>query len=147
MIKKIINKLLIIAGIINVMLGVAGLFLPLLPTTPFFLLAAAFFFRSSDRLYTWLINHRLFGNYIRFYREYRAVTPFAKITSIILLWVTIAYSVIFEVESVWIKLILIFIALGVSIHIYYLRTLTRELKENWKKEQEGLNTLTQRNEI
>src|SRR5512137_972615 len=77
---------LIISGLIAVGVGTVGIFVPLLPTTPFYLLAAACFFRSSDRLYNWLIGNRWCGPYIRNYREHRAIPRHAKIIALILLW-------------------------------------------------------------
>ena len=60
-------------GFLSLALGVAGIFLPVLPTTPFLLLSAALFFRSSPRAYQWLLNHKLLGPYIRDFRESRAI--------------------------------------------------------------------------
>ncbi len=65
-------------GLAALALGTAGLVLPLLPTTPFMLLAAACFAKSSPRLHDWLISHRLFGPAIRDWRDYRAISPKAK---------------------------------------------------------------------
>ncbi|MEY4305989.1 MAG: hypothetical protein RIT52_2164 [Pseudomonadota bacterium] len=65
-------------GLAALALGTAGLVLPLLPTTPFMLLAAACFAKSSPRLHDWLISHRLFGQAIRDWRDYRAISPKAK---------------------------------------------------------------------
>ncbi|NQU27807.1 MAG: DUF454 family protein, partial [Candidatus Marinimicrobia bacterium] len=80
MVKLTLRKgLLILIGILLVVLATVGIFLPLLPTTPFLLLAAACFFRSSDRLYRWLITHKWFGLYIKNYREHKAITKGAKV--------------------------------------------------------------------
>lgn len=68
----------ILLGLMAVALGTAGLALPLLPTTPFMLLAAAAFAKSSPRLHDWLLRHRLFGPAIRDWRDHRAITPRAK---------------------------------------------------------------------
>ena len=70
--------LLIILGSICLMLGIIGIFLPLLPTTPFLLLAAALYFRSSERLYQWLIQQKHLVSYIRNFREFRAIPLRAK---------------------------------------------------------------------
>ena len=75
-------------GFLSLALGVAGIFLPVLPTTPFLLLSAALFFRSSPRAYQWLLNHKLLGPYIRDFRESRAIPLRAKILALSLLWLT-----------------------------------------------------------
>ena len=117
------------AGILCVVLGVAGIFLPLLPTTPFFLLAAACFFRSSEHLYAWLLNHKFIGKRIRYYREYKAISLRSKIFSLALLWLTIGYAIFFVVRPAWLKALLLLIAAGVSIHLVRFRTLTRKMRE------------------
>lgn len=126
--KTLLRKwFLIIAGIITLMLGVFGVFIPLLPTTPFLLLAAACFFRSSDRLYSWLIHHKWFGNYIRHYREYKAITLHTKAVTLILLWSVIGYTAFGVIDTWWVRILLGVIALSVTIHILHLKTLTREM--------------------
>jgi hypothetical protein len=121
------KTLLIILGVLCVILATVGIFLPLLPTTPFLLLAAAAFTRSSDRLYTWLINHRWFGTYIRNYREHRAITLQTKILAIALLWSTIGYSVLAVLNNwIW-RGVVIAIAVGTTIHLLRLKTLTQEM--------------------
>ena len=115
------------AGIIALGMGTIGVFVPLLPTTPFLLLAAACFIRSSDRLYSWLIHHRWFGSYIRNYREHRAITLRAKVLSLSLLWGVIGYSAIFVPHSWWLRVLLAGVAIGVTIHLLHLKTLTREM--------------------
>ncbi len=119
--------LLIAAGILCLVLGVIGIFLPLLPTTPFFLLAAACFFRSSDRLYAWLLNHRFLGKRIKYYRVYKAISLRSKLFSIALLWLTIGYSAFFVVKALWLKIVLFLIAAGVSAHLLRFRTLTHAM--------------------
>lgn len=118
-----------VAGLASLGLGVLGVFLPLLPTTPFLLLAAASFVRSSPRLYAWLIGHRWFGSYIRHYREHRAITLQAKVFTLVLLWAVIGYSAIGVLEAWWLRALLAAIAVGVSAHVLSLRTLTREMLE------------------
>jgi uncharacterized membrane protein YbaN (DUF454 family) len=119
--------ILVTLGVTAVGLGVIGVFVPLLPTTPFLLLAAACFVRSSERLYSWLIHHRWFGDYIRHYREHRAIPLRAKIVTTALLWGVIGYTAIGVVTAWWVRALLGVIAVGVTIHILHLKTLTREM--------------------
>ena len=114
---------LIIAGTLLVGLGIIGILIPVLPTTPFLLLAAACYARSSQRFYHWLLNNRWFGNYIKNYIQRKGVPLKVKILAITWLWITIGCSVIFVVQAFLVRLILILIAVGVSIHIFSVRTL------------------------
>ncbi|WP_373830933.1 YbaN family protein, partial [Bacteroides heparinolyticus] len=81
----------IILGTISLVLGFIGIFLPLLPTTPFLLLTAALYFRGSPRLYQWLLNHKYLGTYIRNFRENKAIPLRAKIYSLLLMWGSVLY--------------------------------------------------------
>ena len=116
---------MILAGSVFLALGIIGIFLPLLPTTPFLLLAAACYFRSSKRFYNWLINNKLLGNYIRNYRNGNGVPLNVKIFTISLLWITIGYSALFAVDALFVRIILILIAIGVTIHVLSVRPTTR----------------------
>jgi len=109
-----------------VVVGFIGIFVPLLPTTPFLLLAAACYAKSSDRFYNWLLNNRIFGSYIRNYREGKGISLKAKVYSISLLALTISYSVIFVVHDIIGKTILILIFAGVALHLYSIKTLKQE---------------------
>jgi len=113
---------LIVAGTLFVGLGILGIFLPLLPTTPFLLLAAACYARSSERFYNWLLNNRWFGLYIKNYLEGKGVPLRVKVLSICFLWITIGYSVVFVVDTFLVRIILVLIAVGVTIHILSTRT-------------------------
>ena len=114
---------LIIAGTFFVGLGIVGIFLPLLPTTPFLLLAAVCYARSSRRFYKWLLNNKWFGNYVKNYRVGKNVSLKIKVLSISFLWIAIGYSAIFVVHILLGKIILILIAIGVTIHILSIKTL------------------------
>ena len=114
---------LVVSGTFFLGLGIIGIFLPLLPTTPFILLAASCYARSSKRLYNWLLNNRWFGNYIKNYREGKGVPFKVKILSISFLWIVIGYSVIFVVSVFLIRIVLFLIAVGVTIHILSIKTI------------------------
>lgn len=113
---------LIFAGLAAVGIGTVGIFVPLLPTTPFYLLAAACLFRSSDRLYQWLIGNKGCGPYIRNYRENRAIPRHAKILALILLWGTIGHAVFILLNLLWLRILLVAIATGVTIYLLRLKT-------------------------
>jgi uncharacterized membrane protein YbaN (DUF454 family) len=112
-----LRVLLISLGVFFIGLASLGIFIPVLPTTPFLLLSAALFARSSERFYRWLIENRLFGKYIKDYREGKGVPIKVKMGAIIILWVTICLSIIFGVEILWVRILLIAVAVGVTIHI------------------------------
>jgi len=115
--KKPIKILLIIAGTFLIGVSIVGIFLPVLPTTPFLLLAAALYARSSKRFYNWLINNRILGRYIKNYREGKGIPLKVKITAISILWITIGYSAIFVMEILWVRILLVIIAIAVTVHI------------------------------
>lgn len=116
------RNLFIVFGSLSVGLGVIGMFLPILPSTPFFLLAAFFYARSSNRFYDWLMTNRYFGEYIRNYREGRGMSLRHKIPVLLLLWLTIGYSAGYVVSQLWLKVLLIAIATGVTIHLIRIKT-------------------------
>ena len=126
-INKISNRLirfvLIITGTFFVGLGILGIFLPLLPTVPFLLLAAGCYVKSSKKFYNWLINNKWFGNYLKNYQEKKGVPLKVKILSVSSLWITIIFSVVFIVHILFLRIALILITIGVTIHILYIRTL------------------------
>ncbi len=124
---EIKKKGLVIAGLFFFFLGLIGIFIPLLPTTPFLLLSATCFFRGSEKLYQWLLNHRIFGEYIRNFREHRAIPLKTKVLAITLLWITIILSVLFFTELLILDVVLIMIAIGVSIHILHFKTLEKDI--------------------
>jgi uncharacterized membrane protein YbaN (DUF454 family) len=119
--------LLLSAGILAVGLGVVGAFVPLLPTTPFLLLAAACFARSSDRHYEWLLNHRWMGAHVRNYREHRATTRRVKAVTMVLLWGSIGYAAIAVADGWVVRTLLLTVAVGVTIHVLSLRVVTGDM--------------------
>jgi uncharacterized membrane protein YbaN (DUF454 family) len=115
--------LLIASGTLCVALGVLGLFLPVLPTTPFLLLAAACYARSSPRFYHWLLTNRWCGEYIRNYREGNGIPLRQKVLTLLLLWLVIGYTAWVVVTLWWVKVTLVAIAVGVSVHLARTKTL------------------------
>lgn len=108
------------AGIIAVGLAVLGIFLPVLPTVPFLLLALACFARSSEKFYQWLLTHDRLGPLVRPYLEKEGIPPAAKRKAIVLIWISIGFSVTFFVSLVWVRGLLLLIALAVTIYIFRL---------------------------
>ena len=119
--RKITRILLVIAGTISLVLGAIGIVLPILPTTPFLLLSAACYCRSSERMYRWLIGNRWFGDYIKNYRAGKGIPMKTKVLALSVLWGTIIVSSIF-LGNIIIAIVLFAVAAGVSIHILRLPT-------------------------
>jgi len=119
------RAILIIIGTASLAVGIVGVFVPILPTTPFLLLSAACYIRSSKRFHNWLIYNRLFGDYIRNYIDQKGVSLRVKVLTLALLWTTIACSAALATDTLWVRIVLVLIAIGVTAHILSLRTLTR----------------------
>jgi uncharacterized membrane protein YbaN (DUF454 family) len=118
------RKLLIGAGTLCVGLGIIGIFVPILPTTPFLLLAAACYTRSSERFYQWLTSNRIFGAYVRNYIEGRGMPTKIKIFTILLLWLAIGLSITYGVQNTVVRIVLICVAIGVTVHICLIKKKT-----------------------
>jgi len=120
-----LKPLLIISGSIFLGLGFLGIFVPGLPTTPFLLLAAGCYVRSSDRLYSWLLHHKLFGKYIKDFRETRSIPLRSKIISLILMWIMIGVSVFFLIENLTVRIVIATLGLIGTIVLLSIPTLGR----------------------
>ena len=118
--SPLVRALLVGAGWLCVALGVLGIFLPLLPTTPFMLLAAACFARSSRRFHDWLLANRTFGPLIHEWRKHRSVPYRTKIVAIGLMALTMGTSIVFVVQALWLKLLIAAIGIAVSVWLYRL---------------------------
>lgn len=117
---------LVILGVVSLGLGILGIFLPLLPTTPLLLLAAWCFVRSSPRLYDWLLNHPHLGEYIRNFREHHAIPLRVKIVSVTLVWLTLGYCIMDVVDEWWCAQIgLLLLAVAITWHILSYATLKK----------------------
>lgn len=105
-----------VVGMIAVMLAVLGVFLPLLPTTPFLLLASACFARGSTRMHRWLLANRLFGEYLRNIEEGKDIPRRAKVVTLMILWASLAFSAC-KLNSAPMTILLLAIGLGVTIYL------------------------------
>ncbi|MEX0782917.1 MAG: YbaN family protein [Dehalococcoidia bacterium] len=121
---RFVRPLLLAAGAVLVGIGAIGVFVPLLPTTIFLILAAACFGRSSPGAYRWLTTNRAFGPMLRDYNEGRGATLRAKVTSIMALWLGLALAA-WLVGNPWVGLALAGIGLAVTVHLLRLRTVRR----------------------
>jgi uncharacterized membrane protein YbaN (DUF454 family) len=119
---KLKRALFTVAGTIFLGLGAVGIVLPILPTTPFLLLAAACYLNGAERMHRWLLGNRLFGSYIKNYREGKGMSARAKIFTLTLLWVTILYSALFVVDLWAIQAVLVAVCIGVTIHLVRIPT-------------------------
>ena len=117
------NIFLTIVGLISLGLGVLGAFLPVLPTTPFLLLAATLFLRGNKGLYQWLMNHPRLGTYISNFLEHKAIPLRVKVVSVTTLWITLLYCTILVAEHWALRVLFLAIATGVTVHILSYRTL------------------------
>ena len=103
-------------------LGALGLFLPVLPTTPFVLLAAACFLRSSERLHRWLVEHPTFGVHIGDYLEGKGLQRRTKVVALVTLWASVSFSTVFFVPLPVADIIIVAIAAAVTVYILRLPT-------------------------
>lgn len=114
--------ILFFLGWIFLALGIIGMLLPVLPTTPFILLAAACFMNSSDRVHSWLIEHPKFGYHIDDYFSGRGIRARAKIAAISTLWFSVLLSVWHFIPLLAIDVLLVLIAIGVTVYLLSLPT-------------------------
>jgi uncharacterized membrane protein YbaN (DUF454 family) len=118
--EKLKRQLLLAAGTLSLAIGIAGIIIPLLPTTPFLLLAAGCYLRSSQKFYNWLMGNRWLGAYIRNYIGGRGMPLKVKLFTIALLWATIGVSIWLTAKPI-VTIILLIVAVGVSLHIIFIR--------------------------
>jgi uncharacterized membrane protein YbaN (DUF454 family) len=109
--------LFVILGTLSLGIGMVGIFVPVLPTTPFLLLATSFYARGSAKFYNWLVKNRVLGAYIRQYVDGNGMALKVKLFTAAFLWIAISSTVIFVVDDLPMRIVLVMIAIGVSAHI------------------------------
>jgi len=120
---KLKRRLFVVAGTVALIIGVIGIVIPVLPTTPFLFLAAICYMRGSQRLYNALLRNRFAGNYIRNYLEGKGMSLKMKIWTLSLLWAAIILTSALATDSLIIRIILAAVLIGVTIHIFKIKTI------------------------
>lgn len=120
--KRLLRWLLLGIGSLSLGMAGLGLVLPGLPVTPFVLLAAACYVRSSERLYRWLVSNPAFGPVITTWREQRGLTLSTKLITLALVWLMLGSAALWLVESVWMRGLLIGLAVIKTGVLWRIRT-------------------------
>jgi len=127
-VKGLAKPLWFAAGTIFLGIGIVGIALPILPTTPFLLLATACYLRSSKRMYDWMMANRVFGRHLRDYQEGRGMSWKAKVGVIAFLWMAISITVMFFTDELWLRALLMVIAVAVTAHVATIRPKQRDCR-------------------
>ncbi len=114
--------LLTILGLISLGLGILGIFLPVLPTTPLLLLAAFLFLRGNRKLYIWLMNHPKLGPYITDFMVHKSIPLHVKIVSVTLIWLTLLNCAVFVAPNWPLRIFFVALAAAVTTHILSYKT-------------------------
>lgn len=120
--NRFIRSLLLVAGWIFTFLAFLGAILPLVPTTPFLVVAAASFYRSSPRFYNMIMNNRWFGHYLQDYKNGRGIPLMVKVTALSFMWLSTLVSVLFFIPFLWLKILVIGFSTAVTVHLYFIKT-------------------------
>lgn len=120
--SKIMKNLLVVAGTLSLIIGVIALIVPVFPTSPFVILAALCYLKSSDDLYEWLINHKYLGKYVYNYVTYRAISSKGRFWSLAALWFSLCVSGYF-IANIYARLFLLVFGVMYSAHLIRLNTL------------------------
>ncbi|WP_304205592.1 YbaN family protein [Fusobacterium perfoetens] len=122
------KSIFLFLGLISIIVGTIGIFLPLLPTTPFLLLSLYCFGKSSKKFHNFILENKIFGKYIKDYHEKKGITLKNKLSALLLLSVSMSFS-IYKITQIHLRIFLIIVFLGVTYHILSLKTLN-EKKES-----------------
>lgn len=127
--NRFLRTILKMLGILFVGLGILGIIFLIWPATPFFLLAAWCFMKSSDKLYHWLMTNRIFGKYLKNYTEGKGIPILLKAFLLTFLWLMIFYAIMYLFENIYIRIILFIISVIITIHILMIKTYKKKKNE------------------
>lgn len=139
--NPVLRVLLLAVGFLSIALGVLGIFLPVLPTTPFLLLAAACFIRTSPKFYDWLVDHPKLGKYVVYYLDGKGIPKKAKVYTLVVLWSTMFITAFIVLDSAIVRVILP--SIGFLVSIYILRQPTLDIIEDSLPEQPRVDAQNQ----
>jgi hypothetical protein len=128
--SRLVRVLFNLAGTVALGLGLLGIFLPLLPTTPFVLLAAGCYARGSERFHQWLLANRTFGPMVYEWERHRSLPYRTKVTAIVLMSTTMAISIVFFVRPAWLKIVLGLFGVGLAIWMYRIPSRDRQARKD-----------------
>ena len=120
------RTLFTVLGCLFLALGAIGVFIPIMPTTPFILLSAACFSAGNSKVATWLRNNRFFGPYLENFKTKQGVSLSLKVISILFVWLGLGISMLI-VRIWWVCIILGAVGIGVTIHLLMIKTKRRVL--------------------
>lgn len=118
-----VKILLVTGGFISFTVGIIGLLIPVFPTSPFVILAAALFFEGSDRWYNWILHHRWFGQYVRDYRERGGMRRVPKYLFLLTVWTAVGVSTVVALDALWHRIFLLAFGAALSLWVLRLKTL------------------------
>jgi len=120
--NRFVRVILISCGFLFTFLAILGAILPLVPTTPFLIVAAACFYRSSERFYNMIMHNRYFGHYLQDYRSGKGIPLRVKIMALVFLWTSTLVSVFVFIPYLWLEILVIAVNTAITIHLYFVRT-------------------------
>ena len=123
--KNLKKKIYICVGLLALGLGIIGVFLPVMPTVPFLLVALFCFERSSKKYHDMILNNKYFGKVLRDYYEGKGLTTSVKIKAVLFLSCGMGFSV-YRVHNLYLRIMLVLIWAGVALHIILLKTKPKE---------------------
>lgn len=120
--SRALRFLLIGCGFFLLFLAFLGAILPVVPTVPFLLVAAACFYRSSERFYILIMENKYFGQYLKDYKAGSGIPMYIKVASISFLWISTMVSLYFFIPYAWLKMLVLLVTIIVTIHISRTKT-------------------------
>ena len=120
--NKILKSLLILCGFFFTFLAILGAILPLVPTTPFLIMAAACFYRSSERFYHMIMYNKYFGHYLRDYKSGIGIPLRVKIMALVFTWTSTLVSVFVFIPFLWLEILVVVVNLAITVHLLLVKT-------------------------